>query len=530
MQIRRTFVVATSIICWSGVTGLSAAGGLARADVPGEDSGDPAQWRRIALERALSAAGEVDDPYRRAEVFASIARSQAVTDDPTSADAAIHKALEAAQRVPEAAFRGWVLNDIVQAQIAADDLHGARETAGHIEAARPQSAAFASIARVQLRSGNVTAALDTTRKIRNASAADEVRRDIVVAQCARGELKAARETMGDIRDKFYEALATGDIAVAEVRRGNLQAANSLATHARRADRSLVYGRITLAQFAAGSISNAVDTLQKIDDPLHRAAIQGRMAAERAIAGDAAVAHKWFQEANSLAESVPDRPRERAMTLAQLGRLQAAVGEMATARDILARAKRIAVGLPRGEEREQTFDYIARGQARAGDSAGALETAGQMNDRIARALLVRDVITLQPDVTSAAASAGAAEFADPLIEAAAQFGVLGVQLLKSGQPLSASTIDAARFAVRRIDDTQLKPAAFSALAIARIRTGDIEASKAIFEEALAAADALERDDQRAAAYVRVVNALNDRLVFLGRAPSSEETPAGTTQPH
>jgi hypothetical protein len=147
----------------------------------------------------------------------------------------------------------------------------------------------------------------------------------------------------------------------------------------------------------------------------------------------------------------------------------------------------------------------------------------IDDRITRALLVRDIITLQSDVTSATASATTAGFEDPLIETAAQFGVLGVELLRSGQPLSQETIDAARLAVRRIDDIQLKPAAFSALAVARIKSGDVEASQAIFDEALTAADAIARDDQRAAAYVRVVNALNDRLVFLGKPAATAREP-------
>lgn len=41
-------------------------------------------------------------------------------------------------------FRGWVLQDIVLAQIAAEDLIGAKQTAESISAARPQSSAFAA--------------------------------------------------------------------------------------------------------------------------------------------------------------------------------------------------------------------------------------------------------------------------------------------------------------------------------------------------------------------------------------------------
>jgi hypothetical protein len=172
-------------------------------------------------------------------------------------------------------------------------------------------------------------------------------------------------------------------------------------------------------------------------------------------------------------------------------------------------------LSQAEERDDVMDYIARGQVRAGDIAGALDSALRMKDRVARALLVRDVVTLQSDATSASASASAAAFDDPLIDAAAQFGVLGVQLLRKGEPLSAETIEAARAAVRKIDDPQLKPAAFAALAAAQVRSGDADSSDAAFDEALRAAESLERADQRAAAYVRIVTALDERLLFLGQ---------------
>ena len=158
--------------------------------------------------------------------------------------------------------------------------------------------------------------------------------------------------------------------------------------------------------------------------------------------------------------------------------------------------------------------------KSGDGAGALDTALMMEDRIARALLVRDVVTLQPEITSTIAARLAGQFDDPLIATAAQFGVLGVQLLRSGESMSADTIEAARTAVRAID-TQAQPAAFAALAAARVKTGNLTAGQSIFDEALVAADSLERRDQQAAAYVRVVNALDDKLIFLGQPASAAE---------
>jgi hypothetical protein len=80
----------------------------------------------------------------------------------------------------------------------------------------------------------------------------------------------------------------------------------------------------------------------------------------------------------------------------------------------------------------------------------------------------------------------------------------------------------------IDDAQLKPAAFSALAAASVTVGDIEGGWSIFQESLVAAESLPREEQRASAYVRIVSSLNDRLMFLGK-PAPMEDKAGEQEP-
>jgi tetratricopeptide (TPR) repeat protein len=479
---------------------------------------DPQQWRGVALARALAAADTIDDPYRRAETLASIARVQTLIGE-TASDRTIHLALAAVAQIREPAFRDWVLNDVVLAQIAAEDLAGARETANRIEAKRQQGAALVQIATVELRAGNIAGAQQTAETIREREAKSEVLRQLVAIAAARGDLANARDILRDIDDPFYQALAAGDIAVAEVRMGHNDRADAMVGRVRRADRAQVYGRVALARADKGDMNGAVATLQKIDDDLYRAAMQGRLAASRAVAGDTTGAKQMFETAIATVEAFPREPERRALTFGQLGRLQALSGDRAAAMQTLTRALREAQKLERGERREDTLDHIARGMARAGDSAGALQTALQMNDRVQRALLVRDVVTMQANADSGSAAASAAEFSDPLIEAAAQFGVLGMQMLRATTPLSQETIEAARRAVRKIDEKQPKPAAFAALAAARVKTGNVDQGTSIFNEALESADAITRSDQRAAAYVDMVAALNDRLVFLGQPVSA-----------
>ena len=148
MQLRRLLLVAASMAL------VSAAAG---AD-------DPLQWRALALSRALASAEAIEDPYRRAESLASIARVQTLIAE-SSVYRTIHQALAAVEQIREPAFRDWVLNDVVLAQIAADDLIGARETASRIEAKRQQGAALVQIATVQLRAGNIAGAQQTSATI-----------------------------------------------------------------------------------------------------------------------------------------------------------------------------------------------------------------------------------------------------------------------------------------------------------------------------------------------------------------------------
>ena len=486
-----------------------------------DDSGkNLQQWRRLAIDRAVTAASAIADPYRRAEAFTGIARAQVLADDTRAAEAAIRSALAAAVQVAEPAFRGWVLHDIVLAQIAADDPIGAAQTADRIETDRPRGAALAIIAGMQLRGGNLAAAQATATKIRNDASQSEVLRQIVALQAASDALPSARENLRRIDDAFYQAYALGDVAVAEVRHGNIKAAEALAVRARRNYRSLVYGRIALARVDAGDVRGGLDTLARIDDPLYRAVVQGRVASARAAAGNAAEGQRLFAAALSALEDVPDEPYRKAVTFSQLARMQTASGDRSGAQETLRRALAVSSDLKPGEQRDDALDLIARSQARSGYADAALATASGVTDRIARALLIRDVVTVRMERDETPASS-VGSFDDPLMQTAALFGVLGAQLTKSNLAVSAATIDAAHAAVRSIGEAELKPAAFAALASARMAAGDSDGGWSIFQEALAAAEAV-REDQRAIAYTRIVDALNERLLFLGQPVRTEAT--------
>jgi tetratricopeptide (TPR) repeat protein len=496
--------------------------GLACDVCSASDAADnPATWRRIAMDQALKTIDGISDPYRLALSLTGAAHAQLLIDDPNGAEASLRRALDVAARIPEPEFKGWALHDIVTTQIAADDLIGARQTADQIAAERPRGSALAAIADIQLRSGKLANAQATAARIRDDGVAGSVLRQIVVSQLNAGALAAARETARNIDDHFYAALALGDIAVAEVLAGNIERANAAAVRAHRSQRAQVEGRIAIARAQKGDMRGALETLTRIDDVFYRAIVQGQIAGLRAAAGDTAEANGMFMAALNSLDGVRDRGHRMAITLSQLALLQAASGNRETALDTLQRAIAATAGLTTDEQRDNALDVIARGQMRLGDNQSAFATALQVKNRISRALLVRDVVAQQVRAgTPIAAVRSAVPAEDSLTETAALFGILGTQLVSPDRSSAADTIVKARRAVRSIDDVQLKPAAFASLAAARVTLGDAEGGWEIFQEALTASTAIERPEQRAAAYVRIVNALNDRLMFLGQPARSE----------
>jgi hypothetical protein len=493
------------------------------AEIHGVDvATDPAAWRRIAMDHALKSLDAVTDPYRLSQGLTGAARAQRLIGDENGAEASLRRAMQIAGRIPAPEFKGWALHDIVQAQIAADDLIGARQTAELITADRPQSSALATLAEIDLRSGRLASAQALAARIRDEQSAGEIGRQIVVYQIKAGALPAARETVKQIDDRFYEGLALGDIAVAEVRAGNDEHALATALKAHKSQRAQAAGRVAIARAQRRDFAGAEVALAKIDDVMYRALVQGQIADLRADADDATGAHELFESALGLLAKAPDGNPRKPVTLSQLARLQAGYGDRTGALDTLRGATSAAATLTSAAQKDDALDTIARGQMRLDDTSSALATALYVNNPITRALLIRDVVARKvQDGMTLDAVRSAIPKEDPLTETAALFGVLGAQLYTPGRPGAADTIAPTRDAVRAIDDVQLKPAAFAALAAAKVTVGDAAGGAEIFQEALAASLAIEQPDKRAAAYVRIVNALNDRLMFLGQPAKQGE---------
>ena len=140
-----------------------------------------------------------------------------------------------------------MLNDIVMAQIAAEDLSGARQTAESITVVRPQVAAYATLANVHVKLGNLPAAQTLALRIGDPVARGDILRQIVSAHCLNGDVEAARAMLPSIEDKQYSAMAFGDVAAARVENDDLPGAFKVVARARRSARNEIYGRISLAR-------------------------------------------------------------------------------------------------------------------------------------------------------------------------------------------------------------------------------------------------------------------------------------------
>lgn len=510
-----------------------ASPSIAGAELP--SSSDPAAWRHEAIDRALASSAQIADPYRRAEIETGVARAQALIDEEVAAGRTLRAALKSAEGIAEPTFQGWVLNEIVVAQIAMDDLVGARATAERIRSERPQGAAWLAIAMTQLRGDNLDGATKTAARIVDEEASSQVWRQIVAVQVSRGDIKSARETLRRIDDDFYRAQAAGDVAVADVRAGELARARSTASSVRKAHRSQIFERMAVAQFDLGDRTGALSTAAAIDSQVDRALVQARLATRMAASGDSEGASRLFSTATALMSSAKDRDSRRAISWSHLARLKFAANDRQGAKEALAAAIATAAGMSAGTRRDDAHDAIARSYIRVGQSDDALGVASKVDDRVTQALLIRDIVASQ------AGSGGAnallrhpAAKGDSLTQTAALFGVIGVQLLRKdevrAQPqIVGANIATAKVSVRAIPDVQIRPAAFAALAAAQATIGDPEAGHATFVEALQSAQSLGLPEQRAAAYVRIVNALDERLLFLGQPTQAGSTGAGSESP-
>lgn len=494
------------------------------ADRKADQRTDAAQWRETVVRAAVDAAQTIQDPYRAGETFALIARAQVANGDEAGAEASLRSAFAKVTAIEQVEFRGWVQHEIVRAQLALNDIIGAQQTSAAIASDRPHGASFVLLARRALQSGNVDNAVVLADSIREPAAAGEILSELVATKVSQGDLVTARSIQRRIDDREYSAIAGGYLAIGEARAGRLDRARETVKRVPRSQRPQAAGQLISWLGERGETQAALQVAGDIDDPIRRSSHIARLALDTQRSGNAAKARDLFGTALKLATDESRESREQFLARIQVARLMAVAGYTSDSAGALQLVERDLSSVE-GKDRDLILEALARAHVRSGALDRALTVGASIQDRISRALLIRDIAALQAaDGLSPEKIVQLNPVEDPLAVTAAQFGILAARLGRETTPSARATIEAARREVARIDDPLLPPPALASLAAASVRAGAPSLGGEIFDELLTAASRIERPDRRALAYVRAANALNDRLMFLGR-PANEPANCG-----
>jgi len=234
-----------------------------------------------------------------------------------------------------------------------------------------------------------------------------------------------------------------------------------------------------------------------------------MGAARASNGGSEAGKDLFEQARQLASSGRGGAERKTSTFVEIARAQSSVRDMAGARQSLKLAMASLDEVKRESDRLSLVAQIAPMQARLGDHAGAMATAWLAEDPSLRPILVRDVAAYQAeagDIAGAVQTAGALD--DRPAGAAAFFGILRVQSQERDSPALQTTIEAALRTVRLIRSDELRAGALGSLAAVNLASGNVEAARGLYEEALSVAARTEAGPSRAGAYTRIADALGE----------------------
>ncbi len=362
---------------------------------------------------AVRETEKIDLPLR-VDVLCDIASAQAEAGDKAGARATVSKALQTAQKIDDAHLHTAALSNIAAMQAEAEDIAGALQTAGKIDDAYNRPRALSTIAAAQAEAGDIAGALQTAGKIDDAYNRPWALSTIAAAQAETGDKAGARATLAEalqtarkIGKAYNRAWALSTIAAAQAETGDKAGARVTLAEALQTagkigkayNRPRALSTIAAAQAEAGDIAGALQTAGKIDNASDRAWALSAIATAQAEAGDKAGASATAAEALQIAEKIggliaPSR------ALSAIAAAQAVAGDKAVVRAIVAIAENIAENIAAAPViapfHTATFIDIAAMQAEAGDIAGALQTAGKIDNAGGRAQALSAIAAAQAE--------------------------------------------------------------------------------------------------------------------------------------
>jgi hypothetical protein len=330
-------------------------------------------------EGAIRAAGArpehlADVPGGLSEIHLRSVATEAAKANGKTARAALARALEVAQELPEGP-RGVALKGIAEAQAEAGDLEGALQTVHDLAVRNEMNsrdmapAGMAKIAAAQAKAGDREGARATLQE-------------------ALGLTHAIPDDNPNIKNNRFRAVAEGQAEV-------------------------------------GDVAEALATIEVIrDDNNERAAALTTVAKAQAQAGDQAAARATFAKAAEAARAI--KPRENfgnddpaqntAYALLMIAKAQAEVGALG---DALATARSVTID----DWRLPLLAELAAEQAKAGDFTGALKTADSIPHDGLKTRALADVARAQAAAGDAAgALAWAARVHSPASQAEVLLGI------------------------------------------------------------------------------------------------------------
>jgi tetratricopeptide (TPR) repeat protein len=370
------------------------------------------------LGQAMQAAGEVREPFFRADIIDAIASAYAEMGhheralelaerkDNVSKDRTLlaitqvlveqeqgKQAGDIASRMDDGYWKASALEKLGRCHVskgkkeaAIERFNQALKAAESIDLSIPRVRTMLRIATAQAAGGDRVEAggilqqvLVFSSGIQDAGSRDLAIGYVAEGQARLGEVSGALRTVDDIQDSDQKKAVARNIVSEVARNGNIRYAMELAASIQDGfNHDFALRRIVEASAHAGDFNGALATassISRIGDT--KAIALGHIADEMVDHQDRAMAQSVLRQAAQAARQISDA-RERAYSLGRIARRQAEVNDRQGAVDNIRQALRAIDAVSDRKERDSPFLFIVEAQVQAGDVEGAWKSALAMS--------------------------------------------------------------------------------------------------------------------------------------------------------
>lgn len=343
-------------------------------------------------------------------------------------------------------------------------------------------------------------ALESAKAIADQKFRDWAYGDIVVAQVKAGRARAALKTAGLIDDPRLIIAALGNISQTQAERGDLDDSRAMSEIIPDLwNRFTAVASIARAEAALGFHEQALATAGeviamsvKVDRPPRIVAALGRLSIDLYKAGSFHAAALVLDKALDMTRRADMNQAEREASLSEVAVATAEAGQLDEALGLI-------TGIDNQSLRRPVLTAAAGVLARNGDSARALMAAKEITDARYRSVAYSDIavaIEGGGDRARALTTVRLALDATEAIDAKYSFAK-GYAISRASLALIAmKALPEALAVARNIEDAALRTKALWVVAAAQARAGDETGAEATFALALAAAEEVVSDLDRA----------------------------------